>query len=205
MADWIIESFSAAQAFGTLRDRETGDEARFSLESWWPCDPDTARQLQDSDQRRDQLMPQPGERVDVTWKQTPRGATLASRVARLDPVDGALPACAFLPWFAQLAAHIPQLADWPDTLWDDVTRASTEDIAPAIRSPAAADPAVHLGLLVWLRDHLPSLVGARLSWLTDDATPSTSEAETFGGTVHLALPRPLVVHLAAARLVHVLR
>ena len=69
--DWVIATFAGDRAVGTLASPSAGLEAPFSIEVWWPCEPEVARSLQDSAQRRLLLLPRPGEPVSVEWKNLP--------------------------------------------------------------------------------------------------------------------------------------
>jgi hypothetical protein len=81
---WRVVSFSTERAMGTVENVSTGEHALFQLEAWSPCDPATARSLQDSAPRRHLLFPQPGEAVEVQWRTSRSGKTVPSRVARID-------------------------------------------------------------------------------------------------------------------------
>jgi hypothetical protein len=83
---WRVVSFSTERAMGTVENVGTGEHALFQLEAWSPCDPATARTLQDSEPRRHLLFPQPGEAVEVHWKTSRSGKTVPSRVARIGPL-----------------------------------------------------------------------------------------------------------------------
>jgi hypothetical protein len=81
---WVVTELSAEQAFGRVHDPDRGRGDAFAIEAWVPCDPQIARDLDDSDERR-YLLPRVGEPVEVAWKLVP------SRVARKLAVEQVLP------------------------------------------------------------------------------------------------------------------
>jgi hypothetical protein len=191
---WIVASFSPEQGFGKVRNAETGDELAFQLESWVPCDPATARALQDSDFRRSLLLPIPGEPVDVDPK--------SRRVMRKNPIDCVLSPMTFREWFAKMSSHIPALASWEPSEWNEWIRHIDDEIDEVVFSPEPAPPESHLALLALLRQSgPPALVDVRLRWLSLEPTLVAVEIGADDGFVYLDLPEAIVTRLLADRLV----
>jgi hypothetical protein len=197
---WVVSEFSAEQAFGRVRDLDTGREAVFPLEAWMPCDPKTARDLDDSDRRRHLLLPRVGEPVDVTWKKGYRGVDVPSRVVRTRPIGAVLPQRTLRDWLRAMAVHVPALAH--------VTAESLQALAPDIEldettdSPTPLDPVQHLALLAYIQQHDESRA-IELRWIVGEGTPHAVALE--GGAehpiVHVALPPESINALVEAELV----
>jgi hypothetical protein len=204
-ADWAIVSFSLEQGMGRIRSATTGDEVTFAVESWWPCDPVTARRLQDSELRRPLLLPQAGEPVDVEWKVSRAGENVPARVGRRRAV-GVLPLVTFSEWLTRVGRHVPEVADWGDDEWAALFRELDEDIEDTVRSLEPVGPEQHLAVLGWLREHAPpAFVARRLQWLTIEPRSDlvAVEATNDEGHVRLALPRATVDALVEEKLLAV--
>ncbi len=199
-ADWAIVSFSSELGLGRIRSA-TGDEVTFPVESWWPCDPVTARRLQDSELRRHLLLPQPGEPVDVEWKISHAGKNVPARVGRRRAL-GVPPVVTFAEWLARVGQHVPDVADWSDDEWAALF--GELDIEDTVRSIEPAGPEQHLAVLGWLRENAPAdFVARRLRWLAIEPRSDlvAVEATNDEGHVRVALPRGTLEALVEDRLI----
>jgi hypothetical protein len=191
---WIVAAFSAERGFGTIVNDRTREERTFQLEDWIPCDPATARALQDSEQRRGLLLPVAGEAVSFDGK----------RVARKTRVD-VLPSFTFADWFARLAEHVPELAGWGNEEWNDWLSEVDGDLDDVVFSAEKARGERHLAVLAVLREQGPlELVNRRLAWLFLEERPGTRgiECEYGDGFVFVALSDEVVHALHGAGLVY---
>ena len=117
---WVVSAFSAETAFGRIRDTDSGREAAFAIEVWVPCDPTTARALDESEHRRHLLLPRVGEPVNVTWRKGYQGVDVPSRVTRTHPVVEMLPQRTFRDWLRAMASHVPLLAQLKASAWEEL-------------------------------------------------------------------------------------
>lgn len=199
MLEWIISEFSAERAFGRVREVASGREVTFSIEAWSPCDPATARVLDDSDQRRSLLLPRIGEPVQVTWKKLGSRDAVA-KVARIEPID-VLPPLAFRDWLAAMAAYISPISGWTEEEWLELSDVLAADLMELTDDPTPVDPTRHLGLLAWCREHAhdhPTVL-RRLAWIADDS-PNAFEG-LAGARVGIGLSDAVCAALVAAALV----
>lgn len=199
---WVISEFSSDRAIGRARDTDTGREIGFAIESWWPCDPVTARALDDSDERRHLLLPQVGEFVAITWKRSYRGDEVPARVARLRPIDRMLPPRTFLDWLAAMGVHVDALAGWRDGEWQEL--ALDHEIDETVRSASPLDPVQHLALLAWIAANDTSrIVAHRLAWIVGVDAPGAAALEGAADhpIVHVALAPRILAALVGDRLV----
>ena len=200
---WLVSTFSIEQGFGRIKDTETGAEAVFGLEAWVPCDPKTGRNIQDSDARRDSLLPVAGELVDVEWKTARSGKEVPARVHRRAAMKP-MPAMPFKAWLAALGKHVGQVGDWSEGDWQAILESDAGEIDDTVTSPEPATPPLHMGALAWIREHGPAdVVARRLSWLAIEPTDGAHriEAETASGAVFVALPDATFERLVAEDLV----
>src|SRR5262245_1223144 len=101
---WVVASFSAETARGTITNETTGANVDFDVEAWLPCEPGTAVVLAESERRRSLLHPRVGEAVDVTWKDASRtGKPVA--IARRTPITAVLPPLTFAEWVWRMGQH----------------------------------------------------------------------------------------------------
>lgn len=201
--DWVIATFAGDRAIGTIASTSAGVEVSFSLEVWWPCEPAVARSLQDSPQRRELLLPRPGEPVAVEWRRSSQGRDVPARVRRLRPL-AVLKPMTFLVWLARLAEEVPALEGWDPEEWARLFRELEEDLDDTVHAATADNPERHLAVLAWLVTHAPpAFVARRLGWLSLTGGPGEVAAECWGDVerVFLRLPDAVVARLESQGLV----
>lgn len=201
--DWVIASFVAEKATGTIASASTGRRVDFPLETWWPCEPTIAHELQDSDQRRHLLMPQPGEPVAVEWKRSWQGTEVPGRVARRRALVLPTP-LVFIDWLQRLAAVIQPLEGIDSDELRAAVRHLDGDVDDTVFSPTPESPELHLGLLAWLAENGPgTFVATRLGWLTTSPELDTTKLECSGGhsEVFVRLPKATIDALAREQLI----
>lgn len=199
-SEWRVASFSAERGFGRVRSDETGEDARFDVEVWWPGDPAVCRALQDSEQRRHLLLPRVGEPVDVEWAISRRGDRVPGAVRRLEqPVEVGVQ-LTFRAWFARLAAQVPALGGWSDARWQDF---DVMDLSEAIDSDEPRPPEAHMAVLATVRESIADAPAGELAWLSLDEAPGAIavEAAWGDGQVFLLLPATLVQRLVTEGLI----
>jgi hypothetical protein len=199
-SEWRIASFSAEQGFGRVRSDDTGEEARFDVEVWWPGDPEVCRAMQDSEQRRHLLLPRVGEAVDVEWTISRRGDRVPGAVRRLEPVVEVAVRLTFRAWFARLAAQVPALGRWTDARWQDF---DVMDLSEAIDSDESHPPEAHMAVLATVRESIADAPAGELAWLSLEDAPGAIavEAACGDGQVFLLLPAALVQRLVGEGLI----
>ncbi len=199
-SEWRVASFSAERGFGRVRSDDTGEEARFDVEVWWPGDPVVCRAMQDSEQRRHLLLPRVGEPVDVEWAISRRGDRVPSAVRRLEQAVEVGVRLPFRAWFARLAAQVPALGGWNDARWQDF---DVLDLSEAIDSDESHPPEAHMAVLATVRESIADAPAGDLAWLSLDEAPGAIAVEaTWGdGQVFLLLPDTLVQRLVAQGLI----
>jgi hypothetical protein len=188
-SEWRIASFSAERGFGQVRSDETGEDARFDVEVWWPGDPVVCRAMQDSEQRRHLLLPRVGEPVDVEWAISRRGDRVPGAVRRLEQAVEIGVRLPFRAWFARLAAQVPALGGWNDARWQD--------------SDESRPPEAHMAVLATVRESIADAPAGELAWLSLDEAPGAIavEAAWGDGQVFVLLPAVLVQRLVDEGLV----
>lgn len=198
---WFVATFSVEQGFGRIKEAASGEEAVFGLESWAPCDPVTGRNIQDSDARRDSLLPIAGEAVDVEWKTSRLGKVVPARVLRRLTMEP-MPTLPFAQWLAALANVIPALADWSAREWDAVFASEAGEIEDAVRASEPATSPSHVAVLAWIGARGPAeLVARRLGWLSATPRDGAFAVEALDGDVFLELAPAVVERLVRERLV----
>jgi hypothetical protein len=201
--DWVIATFAGDRAVGTLTRPSAGLEVPFSLEVWWPCEPEVARSLQDSAQRRELLLPRPGEPVSVEWRRSSQGRDVPARVRRLRPLP-VLPPVSFLAWLERMGEHVPALAGWGPDEWAQLLRELEEDLEDTVHAATPDNPERHLAVLAWLLTHAPPAFAARrLRWLSLTGGPGDVAVECWSDVerVFLRLSAEVVARLEAQGLV----
>lgn len=199
---WVVSSFSTEQGFGRIKDTETGEEAVFGLEAWVPCDPAAGRNIQDSESRRDSLLPVAGEPVDVEWRTSRTGKRVPGRVLRCTATRP-IPTMPFNTWLAAVGRHVAAVADWSEMDWQAVFASHAGEIDDAVLSSEPATPPIHIAVLAWIRERGPAdVVARRLSWIAIEPVDGAVAVEAASSdAVFLDLPPATLERLVAEHLV----